>query len=221
MKKYRISIICIMLICLITTCVSFLFLNDVIPTHFGIDGKPDQFGSKYFILIFPLVSILIGSSMLLVNKYGKVSDNYRKYMLLTGCILEAIFLLLNIVFIIVAITYVEDMPAFDFSKVMMIIMGLMFIIMSNYMPKIEKNRTLGIKTKWSMYNEVTWQKTHRLAGFVGIIMGILILISGIFFKETVNFIILMSLIIIFMISLTIASYLYYKEEKNKEHLNVE
>jgi uncharacterized membrane protein len=67
-----------------------------------------------------------------------------------------------------------------------------------------------------MYNEVTWQKTHRFTGFVGVIIGVLTIISGILFKEIVNFIILMSLIAIFAVSTTVASYYYYKQEIAKE-----
>lgn len=215
MKKNKIIILGVMLLSFIFIGVSFAFLNDTIPTHFGVDGKPDQFGSKYIILIMPIMGAIIGSIMLLVSEYGKLSENYKKYLLLTGVVLELLFFFITVIFIIYGLTYVKDQPPFDFSKIMMVILGTMFIVMGNYMPKIEKNRTLGFKTSWSMYNEVTWQKTHRFTGFMGVIIGVLILISGLFFKEMVNFIILMVLIVIFMISTSIASYIYYKEEKNK------
>lgn len=216
MKKFKFAIICLMLLSLVITGVSFMFLGDIIPIHIGIDSTPDQYGSKYFILVFPFVMCVNGVTMLLVVKYAKVTENYKKYTLLTGVILEAMFLLLLLVFSVYIIQYTEDTPAFDISKIMMILFGLLFIVMGNYMPKIEKNRTLGIKTVWSMYNEVTWQKTHRFSGFVGIIVGVLCLLLGFFFKEMVNFIILMSLVAVFSISTTIASYHYYKVEKAKE-----
>ena len=64
MKKYKISMICLMLLSLITTCVFFMFMNDTVPTHIGIDGKPDQFGSKYFLLFLPLIMIIIGTNIM-------------------------------------------------------------------------------------------------------------------------------------------------------------
>ena len=216
MKKFKNTIICLILLSLIITGVSFMLLSDIIPTHIGIDGKPDQFGSKYFLLLFPLIMAILGLSMILVSKYGKVSDNYRKYSMLTGVIVETILFVINVVFIVYSLLYVEDSPGFDISKIIMIVMGLLFIIMSNFMPKIEKNRTLGVKTPWSMYNEITWQKTHRFAGFVGTIAGVLVLILGCFFKEMINSIILLSIVILYVVSITIASYIYYKKEKEKE-----
>ena len=213
MKKNKIILICLMILSIVITGVSFLFLNDTIPTHFGVDGKPDQYGSKYFMLLFPLVLNIIGGVMLIISKYMKLSDNYKKYMLLTGIILALVINGVLIAFVIYAGTYVEETPAFDMSKVMMLIMGTMLVILSNFMPKIEKNRTLGLKTKWSMYNEVTWQKSHRFVGYVGMIGGIIVLVSGLFFQEIVNFIILMVVVFGIFISSTIASYIYYKKEK--------
>lgn len=213
MKKFKYLIIGLIVLSFIVTGVSFLFLDGTIPTHIGINGKPDQYGSKYFLVIFPIVATLVGGTMLLVARYGKVSDNYKKYMLLTGVIIEALFAATVLIFSIYAISYTEDTPAFDVSKVILLIMGVLFIVLGNFLPKIEKNRTLGIKTKWSMYNEVTWQKTHRFAGFASIIMGFLLLITSLLFKEMVNFIIFISLLAIFMIVTTIASYKYYQQEK--------
>ena len=216
MKKIKISIVCMMLLMFIVAAVSLMFLNDTIPTHFDINGNPDQFGSKYLVLIFPGISLLIGVNMLLISKYAKVSDNYKKYMLLTGSVLQVMFLVLIVIFILYVLSYVDEFPTFDISKVMMILFGLLFIIMGNFMPKIEKNSTLGLRTTWSMYNETTWQKSHRFTGFMGVIVGVLCLILSLFFNETVNFIILMSLILIFTVSTTVASYIYYKNEKKLE-----
>ncbi len=215
MKKIKIVIISLMLLSFIVVGISFAFLNDVIPIHFGADWQPDQYGSKYFILIIPFISLIIGGSMLLIAKYGKVSDNYRKYLLLTCALIEVVLLVVTGIMVSYSLVYVEDNPPFDVSKIMMIVLGTLFIIMGNFMPKIEKNRTLGFKIKWSMYNEVTWQKTHRLAGFMGVIVGIIIFASGLFFNDMINFIVLMVMLGIFMIVTTLASYRYYKEETAK------
>ena len=215
-KVNKIIILSLILLSFIIAGIGLMMLSDIIPIHFGVNGKPDQFGSKYFILIFPGVITLCGMSMLLVCKYANVTENYKKYLLLIGSLTTAMFVAVFIVFLVYGITYTEEMPAFDVSKVVMLTFGLVMIIMSNFMPKIEKNNTLGIKTSWSLYNEATWQKTHRFAGFVGVICGLVLLISGMIFTEMVNIIIMMIVIGVYAISSTVASYIYYKEEKAKE-----
>ena len=56
-----------------------------------------------------------------------------------------------------------------------LLIGVVFIIIGNYMPKCRPNRTIGIKIKWTLANEENWERTHRLAGKVWVIAGVLCL----------------------------------------------
>ena len=215
MKNSKLVIIGLVLLSFVLVGISFSFLSDIIPIHLGVDGKPDQYGSKYFVLLFPLIMTLASISILLVNKYGKVSDNYKENLLKTCLKVDGILFGVEVVFIIYASLYNEN-SVFDVSKVILPLIGLSLVSIGNYMPKIMKNKTLGVKTYWSMYNDVTWQKTHRLAGFVFVISGLIVIILSLFFKDAVNFIILMVVLLIALIITTVASYIYYKEEKSKE-----
>ena len=215
MKNSKLVIIGLVLLSFVLVGISFSFLSDIIPIHLGVDGKPDQYGSKYFVLLFPLIMTLASISILLVNKYGKVSDNYKENLLKTCLKVDGILFGVEVVFIIYASLYNEN-SVFDVSKVILPLIGLSLVFIGNYMPKIMKNKTLGVKTYWSMYNDVTWQKTHRLAGFVFVISGVLVILLSLFFKKNINFIILMVVLLIALIITTAASYIYYKEEKSKE-----
>ena len=66
-------------------------------------------------------------------------------MLLTGTILNVMFYVLTVVFIIYGITYTEETPAFDISKIMMVLFGIIFIVLGNFMPKIEKTEHLALR----------------------------------------------------------------------------
>lgn len=39
--------------------LNFNKLPKIIPVHFGFDGKPDNFGSKYFIFILPFFALIL------------------------------------------------------------------------------------------------------------------------------------------------------------------
>jgi hypothetical protein len=54
-------------------------------------------------------------------------------------------------------------------------LGVLFALMGNYMPKIKQNSTLGIKITWTLQNEENWVKTHRFAGKVWFIGGLLMI----------------------------------------------
>lgn len=217
MKKYSFIYLLFILAAFIVSFVAINLLGNTIPLHFGVDGQPDQFGSSYFILLFPVIISIVLVSMLLVAKFAKVSDNYRKYLLLFGLLLAILFTVLEVLFALYAYNYVEDKTnPFEVGRYVCLLMGFMFVVMGNFMPKIQKNRTLGFKTKWSLHNEVTWAKTHRFCGFAMVIAGLISMAVSFIFNEEVCFIILMSVLLVLFVSTFVYSYIVYKEEKAKE-----
>ncbi len=48
--------------------------------------------------------------------------------------------------------------------VVRVLMGILFVLFGNYMPKCKWNSTIGIKVVWALRNEENWNKTHRFAG---------------------------------------------------------
>ena len=42
--------------------------------------------------------------------------------------------------------------------------GLMFIIMGNFMPHIKQNYTFGCRTPWALNDAHNWQRTQRMGG---------------------------------------------------------
>ena len=215
MKKFKIAIIALMTASLLLTAISFAYLNDVIPLHFGVNGQPDYYGSKYWLLLLNAITIVLGVAQIAYCQYSNATENYKKQLLLTGTIIQVVFLVIFGAMIAYAWSYSEEVQAFDISKLIMIVMGVRFLLIGNYMPKIEKNRVLGVKTKWSLYNEVTWQKTHRFAGFASMIAGTLVLLLGLFFYDVINFIILIAVVAVFVVSTIVASYVYYCQEKRR------
>jgi uncharacterized membrane protein len=58
----------------------------------------------------------------------------------------------------------------------MILMGILFILIGNYMPKTRQNYTIGIKVPWALDNEENWNRTHRLAGYLWVAGGLILVI---------------------------------------------
>ena len=59
-----------------------------------------------------------------------------------------------------------------------VLLGILFLWVGNYFPKLRRNRTLGIKVSWTIGNEENWNRTHRFAGKVWVCGGLLLLISA-------------------------------------------
>jgi uncharacterized membrane protein len=148
-------------------------LPDVMATHFGMNNEANGFSSKAF-AVFGLPLVLL--AVLWVGAFVTAHDPKRqnispKMFSLMLWIAPAISLVVAATVYPVNLGYVLDIAFFG-----ELLLGLMFIIIGNYLPKARQNYTIGIKIPWTLANEENWNRTHRLAGYLWMICGILMII---------------------------------------------
>ena len=78
------------------------------------------------------------------------------------------------------------------------------------MPRLPQNYFLGIKTPWTLANEMVWNKTHRIGGYSFVVMGI-VLIFCCFMKSHYMMYILLGYIILEVVGIYVYSYFVYKK----------
>ena len=61
----------LMFLPLVISIVALTFLPDLIPAHYNIKNEIDRWGSKYEILIIPIIIILLGHFLLFIRKWVK------------------------------------------------------------------------------------------------------------------------------------------------------
>lgn len=151
-------------------------LPDELPTHWGVNGEVDGWSSKGF-AVFGLPAFLLAVHWICIfatrsdpKKYG----HNEKMLALVLWICPAISVLCN--GYVYSYTLGIDL---GIEMIVPVLLGVLFIIIGNYMPKCKQNYTMGIKLPWTLNDEDNWNKTHRLAGKVWVIGGIVILLSSI------------------------------------------
>ena len=92
------------------------------------------------------------------------------------------------------------------------LIGLIFIIVGNYLPKCKKNSTIGIRIPWTFSSEENWNKTHRFGGKVFVVCG-LVMMCSIFIPGKMGEIVLVGSMFIMILLPIIYSYLFYRKEK--------
>ena len=148
-------------------------LPDVMATHFGMNNEANGFSSKVF-AVFGLPLVLL--AVLWVGAFVTAHDPKRqnispKMFSLMLWIAPAISLVAAATVYPVNLGYELDIAFFG-----ELLLGLMFIIIGNYLPKARQNYTIGIKIPWTLANEENWNRTHRLAGYLWMICGILMIL---------------------------------------------
>ncbi len=168
------------LLCLVPLVVGLLLwevLPDRMVNHWNTNWEPDGWVDKLWgITAMPLA--MFGGQWLLVGGLfldrRNVGQNPKLLRVLL-CILPGVSNFLGMVLYATALGVEISM-----DTVMMVLMGLLFVTMGNYLPKCRQNATLGIKLPWTLYNEENWNRTHRFGGKVffcgGLVMVVLSLL---------------------------------------------
>lgn len=94
-----------------------------------------------------------------------------------------------------------------------ILMGILFIVIGNYLPKCRQNYTVGIKLPWTLYDEENWDRTHRLAGRLWMIGGGIFLLLS-FVKGDLLAWLIIGVLAVLAIVPVIYSFLYYLKTTN-------
>ncbi len=91
------------------------------------------------------------------------------------------------------------------------IMGAVFAIIGNYLPKTRMNGTMGIKIYWTYTSEDNWNATHRFGGKVWAIGGICLMFSALL-PEKIGITVMLASILVLVIIPVVYSYLYYRKQ---------
>ncbi len=212
-KKKKIQLIITSVAILLPIVIGLILWKDLpvqIPTHWGMNGEVDGYSSKG-VVVFGLPLILLAIQWLCVLGSTKLDPKGKD---INGKMMSLVLWLIPIISIVMSsITYMVAMgKKIRMPLVMIILMGIMFILVGNYLPKCKQSYTMGIKLPWTLKSEENWKRTHRLAGVLWVIGGIIILATA-FFE---SFIIFASLTAVMVIVPTVYSYLYYRKEKKSE-----
>ena len=179
-------------------------LPEQMPTHWNAAGEVDGWSSKPF-AVFGLPLILVAAQWLCVlatTTDPKRQNHSEKIYHLVFWIIPVLSIVLH------AVTYMTVLGVgVRMEMVMPIFMGLLFVIIGNYLPKCKQSYTIGIKIPWTLNNEENWNKTHRLAGWVWVIGGIAIMLTG-FFGGYVAFFVIS---LVMVLAPIIYSYVLYRK----------
>ena len=178
MKKNKILLILTSLIILLPMVAGVLLwdqLPEKLATHWGANGQPNGWSSRP-VAVFGMPLVLLAlhwGGMWVTDRDRKNKGQSEKVMILVMWLVPLVSLLGCSSIYTAALG--RDVPTVSLAT---LFLGVVLIIVGNYLPKCKQNRTIGIKIKWTLENEENWNATHRLAGKLWVAGGLGILICG-------------------------------------------
>lgn len=218
------------LIPLVITGIVLGFLPDKVPMHYNAQGVIDRWGSKYENLLFPFIILSITLFWELFIRYYekkavKAKDEKEKagalsnakMLYIVAISMASMYTVMQCFFLYGA--YVEantdaTHSVIDVSQISCILLGAMFVVLGNFMPKTRLNGVVGLRIVWSMHNDVTWAKSNRFAGIMLMIVGLMTIITAIFADSMLATGLMLVYLFVSLIIILIYSYKVYKKERN-------
>ena len=152
-------------------------LPEQIPTHWNAAGEVDDYTAKpWGVILLPLSAVgcwIIMKLIPAISPKGFRVDGFRDVVNVFQVVLVGFMS-------IVAVLVLLEAGGIDvrINYVVQIGVGLLFVVLGNYLGKVRKNFFIGIRTPWTLASDEVWARTHRLAGWLFALGGLVIIAGG-------------------------------------------
>lgn len=152
-------------------------LPDVVTTHWNFKGEPDGYSSRLLAAgLLPLFLAVLPLIFRVLPKIDPKGENYAKFS-------EAYWLIANTVVLFLAGVHVAVLlnamgTPIDINLVVGLGVGLLLMVLGNYLGKVQPNWFMGVRTPWTLASDTVWRKTNRTAGWLFVLAGLIIAVSS-------------------------------------------
>lgn len=177
-------------------------------THWGSNGEVDG-KSPALMAVVGLPVILLAFhwlALLITSKDPGQKDQNKKALGMIFWIMPGVSLFANGVIYATALGWTLNVVA-----CMPLLLGLVFVLIGNYMPKCKPNYTLGVRVKWTLENTENWNATHRFCGKVWVFGGVALWLC-IFLPKAWVMPVSVALILPMAFAPLIYSYVYHRKQ---------
>lgn len=211
-KKNKKIILITSMITILPILVGLILWNKLpeqVATHFDFNGIPNGYSSRAFAVFGPYLIFLFAH---LLCAFGTLADPKKQAigqkmyaLILWICPAVSLFCAAAIYGNTFGVEFMKS------SRFVIILLGLLFLLVGNYLPKCRQNYTIGIKLPWTLSDTENWDRTHRFAGKIWMLCGVLEIIVGCLPIAQFE-IVTIALILLATIPVAVYSYLLYRKK---------
>ena len=187
-------------------------LPETMAVHWDFDGNPNGWMSRAFGAFFgPVFILVLWQLMRVLPRIDPRKPNYARFGDAYDTIVAAVLLLLLATHgIVLAVALGYDVAV---SRLVPALVGALFVVIGNVMPRMRSNWWFGVRTPWTLSNDRVWARTHRLAGFSMTAAGLVMIASAFILPARLGLPVLIAATVAATIGPAVYSYLTWKREQ--------
>jgi uncharacterized membrane protein len=154
-------------------------LQERFPMHWDINMRPDGWVTREqfrpYLLMFPGVMGLLVLLMWLLPMISPRNFEVERFSNTWGYVFTLLVAFFGYLFALqIWVATQEDAGQSTwFGRLFVAGFFVLFALLSNVIGKVQRNFWMGVRTPWTLASEAVWVRTHRLAAWTWMPMGIL------------------------------------------------
>lgn len=183
-----------------------------IAVHFDMSGTPDSYWSKTMALSFTPALILGWTILFAVLRtfhfkgWDWVACNHVA--LDVGYLAPVTLVAAGHILIVL---HAEGRPV-DIGGVMVPLVGLVFLVLGNFLGKTQRNLLVGVRSRWTLASEYVWERTNRVGGRLIVALGLVTLLTDAVASNALALKVLVIGAILLAVTLWTLSWLYSRQD---------
>lgn len=163
----------LVLVSFAVTAAMYAGLPDPMPSHWNVHGQADGWMPKFWgAFLTPLIMAALWLFLRFLPRLSprgfEMEPFAKTWEILRFSILG--FLLVVLLCVLFTARSGRNFP----NSVLIAGMGLLFVVIGNFLGKVTRNFFVGIRTPWTLANEEVWYRTHRLGGKLFVAAGLVV-----------------------------------------------
>jgi len=189
-------------------------LPATVAVHWDLDGNPNGWMPRPIGAFFgPVFLLVLWQLMRLARRVDPREANYARFGDAYETIVASVLLLVlasHAIVLAVALGY--HVPV---SRLVPALVGALFVVTGNVMPRTRSNWWFGVRTPWTLSSERVWTRTHRLAGFSMTGAGIVMIVAALALPASLGVPVMLAAAVAAVIGPAVYSYLTWRREQNQ------
>jgi uncharacterized membrane protein len=185
-----------------------------IPDHWNAAGQVDKYRGRDSLFIIP--GLTLGLTLLFL--FLPRVEPRRAHLLLSSRAYRAVWLAIVLFSAGLQLFKIEAALGVPVSVEKWIGAGLgaLFLVIGNFLGKVRSNFMFGVRTPWTLSSELSWNKTHRLAGWMFVGFGLALVtcsITGVLRAQLFNLI--LGFVGVLLVTILPYSYFVWRSDPDK------
>jgi len=144
------------------TVAVYPWLPETMPIHFDIRGTPDGFASRAFgAFLLPVVSVAL---LALVRSKNGVA--------IAATLTLWFFAGMHVLVLRAALS------GGGLGGALWVLCGAFFVALGLVLPRVRRNRWVGVRTPWALRSPENWARTQRIGGQAMLACGVVVLLTA-------------------------------------------